>query len=234
MKIEQMSEKIVVTSPMRTGSTVVLNSIQRALEQPDYIPGPKEEDLLEDFKGILKTHCLHDGNLGRFQAKHPDAKVVVCLRQWKDLLISRLLYCKQIAGKNEGRKEIRDRILEHPDATPSEFVSMMLDEEKDTIVALLKEAKRFWRLALLGNPNVSVAIYENFIFDPENFFCTLFEEMEIEVSPERLAIVLAGASPYTSKKVMNKHFASRMTAGHWYEWLTEEQVSWLEETWVQV
>jgi len=224
---------IVVSSPMRTGSTLITGSIAIGAGCSGGEAFMSIDQLLSrsNTGGVVKTHDLNYDTFLRYRSLFPNEKVVVCLRNWKDSLISRILYCREIQGENEGILRIRERIFEWRTLSNKEFVKILIANEPEVILDLLRETKRFWMLANCDDPNLVIAVYENLIFNPSEFLKNLLLDLGLRVDESTFRKILDFASPYYSKRTMPDCFAERMTSGHWFDWITEEQSLWLDAAW---
>jgi hypothetical protein len=122
---------VVVTSPMRTGSTWLVGLLKGIAAVPDrYVTNAEQvRASMDELKegAILKTHSIID--LDWPQLPH-ELSIVRVIRNYKDSLVSRALYVRNIRtreGRGIDEPEIRSLLTELGDASDLEFVRAFVD-----------------------------------------------------------------------------------------------------------
>jgi Sulfotransferase domain len=150
--------KIIVVSPMRTGSTWI-HKLLVFLFRPackDYVDGIDEVERIfaSHASCVLKSHTLTASRLREIGSEVYSVRV---LRNYKDSLISRALYCRYVrpAEGNPNSPEEDRGIQECKDMDDPAFLNVFLET----------------------CPAVGQWIDEILVFDSGNFDCTLYYEM---------------------------------------------------------
>ncbi len=122
---------VMVSSAMRTGSTWMVRMLRDICQAPDrYVSNV--EDALQFIKetnrgGIIKTHDIVDVDWRRLPLHVPIVRIT---RNFKDSLISRALYAKNIRTSEGGRIEefeLKQLLEEIGEVTDQEFISAFFD-----------------------------------------------------------------------------------------------------------
>jgi hypothetical protein len=122
---------MIVTSAMRTGSTWLVSMLRGIAQTTDTYANSVDEAISimakEHVPGIIKAHGIIDRDWNRVPL---DVPIVRLTRNFKDSLISRALYVKNIRaaeGESIGESEITELLAELGDASDQEYVATFVD-----------------------------------------------------------------------------------------------------------
>ena len=124
---------VIVSSPMRTGSTWLVEMLRGIIEVPDNLVANSIEQI-EDLvgngpaAGIIKSHQIVDLDWAGLSDSLP---IVRLTRNYKDSLISRVLYAIHIRpneGRGVGDDELEDLVDTLGDFTDAEFVNAFFEQ----------------------------------------------------------------------------------------------------------
>lgn len=135
---------VLVTSPMRTGSTWLVEMLQGISQFPErhFVTTAREVSaLLEagDRGGVVKSHEIVDLD---WQAIPPQVPILRITRNFKDSLISRILYERNIRpseGLEIKSREIRELVEALSEETDAVFVRCFLERCRHVVIAWLSE-----------------------------------------------------------------------------------------------
>lgn len=123
---------VLVTSPVRTGSTRLVRMLRGIAEVPDGFAANSVEEVLalmrnECGAGVIKTHQVVDLDWPSLPANVPIVRVT---RNYKDSLISRIFYATNISpqeGHPTGETELEKLAKRLGDVTEGKFVKAFID-----------------------------------------------------------------------------------------------------------
>lgn len=122
---------VIVTSAMRTGSTWLVKLLRQISETRElYVTSVEDAvNLVASTPGgIIKTHGIIDIDWNTVPAGVPIVRIV---RNYKDSLLSRALYVKNIrpsAGEPITEPAMRELLAKLGDVTDKEFISAFVDD----------------------------------------------------------------------------------------------------------
>ena len=212
--------KILVTSPMRTGSTWVHEVLASMIvpERVDYVSTVTEAlTVLESCTScVLKSHGLADSDIQTLRSK---AHCIRVLRNYKDSLISRALYCRNVRpAENEPNSPGEDALIrECAGMTDQQFANAFLTK-CPFVQRWIDEIVIFER----GTYDHTF-YYEMLLHNPRDQFQAWVEKVGLQsvVSVEAIQNALDACSFRTMRKAKTPGFVGSTGVGVWMHWLDE-------------
>lgn len=223
---------LLVTSPMRVGSTWV-HELLIALLKPqrtNFVRTPDE--ALAAVSGgmscVLKSHSIIDLDLPALQGRIHTVRV---LRNYKDCLISRALYCRNVrTAEGEENTPAEQEVIDRCKGMETrEFVNVYLSE--------FRELQRW-----VGD----LVMFERGEFDHTFYYEMLLHNMHDEmwnwvceaglehrVSQADVVLALKNCSFQRMQKRTTKGFVGSTGVGQWMHWLDEPLIDRLDALYLE-
>lgn len=217
---------VLVTSAMRTGSTWLVRMLRDISQFPErhFVKSAGEVDaLLEggDKGGIIKSHAICDLDWPDLPAR---ILVVRVTRNFKDSLISRVLYDKNIRpseGRETGEREIREMVEKDGDVSDQEFVRRFVDR---------RNALKTWLAHIVvmerGRDERCLTLtYESLMHNPYDAMEELTGSLWPDWAEARSRVHATVQSSIRRGFKQRETFMRRQAVGvgGWENWLTREQ-----------
>jgi hypothetical protein len=212
--------KVLVTSPMRTGSTWVHSVLADLLlpEETVFVSSADEVTRICSAAQscVLKSHSIIDLDLPKLHGK---IHVVRVLRNYKDCLISRALYCRNVRGR-EGLPNVpaEDAIIEACDGLDDRAYTNVFVSDFAILSRWMEEVVVFER----GTFDHTF-YYEMLIHNPRDQFQWWIEKNGLSsiVNSEILDGALDRRSVPRLGMTKTGRFIGSAGVGQWMHWLDE-------------